>query len=73
MNKNDFDSLNQIEEQRKRELEKIEKEKELQRLKTGIQTVVIDAVIEYYGIDNILDQIGFEKCKEYFKIELGND
>ena len=35
-----------------------------------IQKEILGILTEHWGEDVILDYIGFETCKEYFKIEL---
>ena len=68
-----FDSLDEVERQRAKELIRIEKEKDDQKIRDVITKTAIEIIIESFGVDVILDQIGFETCKDYFKIELGLD
>ena len=47
-----------------------ERVKQLLLLEEILDCFKINFIVKYFGEDVILDEIGFETCKEYFKIEL---
>lgn len=65
-----YDSLIELEKQRKKELKSIEKVKKQDFILETVRDELLGVLIEHYGVDVVLDHIGFETCKEYFKIEL---
>lgn len=71
-NASEYDSLKEVEAQRRLALKKLEKEKEKNRISEIITEIALDGFIAYLGLDNILEHIGFKKVSEFFENEIEN-